>query len=159
MTTDIITLEIKLLLLKYGRDSVLRALAQADEIPINELSALIAQKKPKAKSQGRKRNLKPEEFVESRQGLDSERKTLLLALARRYTNRTFLPTWSQIEEFVHQHTGENFRASNRQRAWPAIYRVLSELSLNELSSVEKESANREDKSDYEVLAGGILRAD
>ena len=159
MDSELIGLEIRLLLLKYGRDAVMRAIAGATEMSVEELEALLAQKIHSRKSRKRKRDLKPEEFVESRQDLDPERKSLLRVLARRYTGRRFLSTWAEIDTFVRDHGGEGVQSRNRHRAWPLIHRVLARLPLDDLAEIEKENATREDKTDYEVLAGGILRAD
>jgi|ERR1041385_381903 hypothetical protein len=159
MTSDIVALEVRLLLLKYGREPVMRALSAATHATDDELKASLSNQIHSTKARKRKRELKPEEFVESRSDLDPNRKTLVKTLAQRYMSRRFLGSWAEIDDFVRSHGVETLRTTNRQRAWPVVYEILARLPFSDLSELEKENAARKDKSDYEVLAGGILRAE
>lgn len=155
MSPNCLGLELRLLILKHGKQAVLRELAGLHKISVeeveNQLVALESRKTSK-----RVRPLPTvEECVAQLKLTDREKENLLRQLARRYEMSSFLPSLRDVERFAAQ---RNLRvgAKSRREALPRIIQILAELSLPELRDLLETGSDSPEDKGFEVMAGHIM---
>lgn len=152
----LLDLDVRLLLLRYGRRRLLSALAkiieQSPEQLELQLQALLetpTMKPTKAPSPSAI-EVATSEFCDR-----AEIRELLRHLAISFENRTFLPNLRDVRQFLERHGGSSQKFRSRAAAGPVLVRVLSKLPPDELARLAERNESSGD-SDYELLSRAIM---
>jgi len=150
--------EVVLLLAKYGKSTVLHALAQKINVTPEELETLL-QKLPTSKS-GSSPSKKPsaQELVGELAQAHPEKANMLRTLHGRFENRSFLPELRDVKRFFEQRTRTLGATKSRVEALPKLLRLLSELPVSELESF-CHSKPEGTYSSLGIISDEILRRD
>ncbi|NQT94199.1 MAG: hypothetical protein HQ559_15665 [Lentisphaerae bacterium] len=153
MNEQIVELELRVLILKYGRQRVLRALARLDEQPLEEIEKRLRELEAKPKKKRTKRSVMDVLDAVCRE--HPEIAEPLRALGVRFENRTFLPQLRDVQRFLDRSTVTHGKLKSRNASAPVLFRALAGLSRDELIRLNAAEANAEDGS-YEMLARAIM---
>lgn len=155
MSDQLLQLEVRLLVLRYGRRAVLGALAQLGNQSLeeveSELSALEARKivrKPRAA-------VTTESVISTTFADRPADIPMVEALVRRYENKTFLPQLRDVQRFIDRAGGPRGRLKSRLTALHQFIKSLSKMSSADIELLASDS-DRSGKSDYELLAREIM---
>lgn len=155
MKTELIDIEVQLLLAKYGADAVVRAVAVAN----NATPDGIAQAIERYRVQSTQRR---EKKATQARGASTVEKILgdrpdLQGSADRYRDKQFLPTLRETHSFLEAH-GIKSRAKSRAAALPVVLKVLAKMPTEEVSRSEKGSRPSSDTTAFSQLANELMRS-
>lgn len=149
---DLLDIDVRLLLVRYGRARVLQALARLGEQTIEDLERHLQtiQQKPK-----------PKRAVPSIADLvgaaAQERPEIaepLRALAVGFENRMFLPQLRDVQRFLDRAGVSHGKLKSRIAATPIVIRTLAKLPPETLAELLLDKASPD--SDYALLARAIM---
>jgi hypothetical protein len=154
MDNNLLNLELRVLLLRYGRSRVIEALAQLGEQSLDEVQAEITAAEQKPRGKKRAAIQSATEIAAELAREKPEISDALQALAAGYDNRTFLPQLRDVQRFL-QRTGTSAShvRSRRDAARPLVI-ALSRLGADELNRIVPSSSSRD--NDYALLAREII---
>lgn len=152
MSDQMIHLELRLLILKHGRQNVLRALAQLGDQTFEQIEQqlqAIEQKK-------RTRRPKPT-AIDLAAAASKEREAItepLHALAVAFENKTFLPQLRDVQRFLDRVEPPG-KLKSRNAAASILFRTLARLPKEELLRLAASDEHQGD-SEYSILARAIM---
>ena len=149
---ELLDIDVRLLLVRYGRTKVLQALARLSEQTAEDLERQLQMIEHKPE---RKRT--PPSIMDLVGAAAQDRPEIteaLRALAVRFENRTFLPQLRDVQRFLDRTGAAHGKLKSRAAATPIIVRTLAKLPPDNLAQLvlEKTSAD----SDYALLARAIM---
>jgi hypothetical protein len=155
---QLLEIDVRLLLLRHGRQRVLDVLARLTDQTLEELEQQlrVSENKPKA----RKTKVSKAALVDIVASEYSERPDIaepLRAIASNFENRTFLPELRDVERLFDRIGVSAGRLKSRAEAGPILIRALAKLSREELVKL----ATRDKvpgESEYSLLARAIMGA-
>ena len=155
MKDELLDIDVRLLVLRYGRQKVLAALSRVTEQTPAELEQqLLSFGRPRSADR-RSAPTKPlVEVAEAESRGHSEILEPLRLLAQAFENRSFLPNLRDVERFLDRVGARPQKFKSRAMAGPVIIRTLSKLPKDELSSLASRDASGE--SDYSLLSRAIM---
>jgi len=155
MKEELLDIDVRLLVLRYGRQKVLTALSRLVEQTPAELEKLLQTSGHKT-AVGRKKapsqSLIEVAAWECRQR--AEITETLRALAVAFENRSFLPNLRDAQRFLDRIGASSQKLRSRAVAGPIVIRALSKLPNDELASIAARDASVE--SDYALLSRAIM---
>jgi len=154
MNTELLKIEIDLLVLKYGEAATLRAFAGATgstEDAVRRKLAILKEKKIKSKvTRTKKRPIDIARDVAE----NSVNEEQLMRLAVSYQNRQFLPQLKDVKKFLGRfHVEKNIKS--RDNAARIVFETLNRCSPEELNDFLSDSS-MSDQSSFSRLAGHIM---
>lgn len=154
MSAGIIDLEVKLLVLKHGRSSVVKTLARVCDVSESDLETQLAAAAKTKESKDRSVKPTGAELL-ARIEVSEEIRELLIELVHEYECKRFLGELRLVEKFYFDH-GIRPAPKARADALPKVITVLAKLPLTELR--ELLATVREGGSDtaFAQLAGAII---
>lgn len=158
MTDQILDLQLKLLLLQYGRQRVLSALATSVDCSIGDIEREIRALAEVRKSPSRVRK-QIKSILDLADVACQENPTIaepLKKLAHGFNNRTFLPNLRDVERFLHGVPNRR-KSKSREAAAPVVIDVLKKLSKEQLNQLNFETSASSD-TDFLELARVIMQA-
>jgi hypothetical protein len=155
MSDQLLEIDIRLLVLRYGRQRVIRALAGVGEQRPEELEQQLRATEQKRKSS--RPRLKPS-LVDLAAAETAQRPDIsepLRALAIGFETRTFLPELRDAQRFLDRANASQRKLKSRADAGPALIRTLARLRREDLLrlAAKDESAG---ESDFSLLARAIM---
>jgi len=151
---ELLDIDVRLLLVRYGRTKVLQALARLSEQTVEDLERQLQtiQHRPKPKRA-------PPSVMDLVRAAAQERPEIaepLRALAVGFENRTFLPQLRDLQRFLDRTGVSHGKLKSRAAAAPTVIRTLAKLPPDSLAQllVDKTSTD----SDYALLARAIMGA-
>lgn len=154
MTDKAPELEIRLLLLRYGRRRVVEALARLGDQRVEDVEREISSSECKTK---RKRSQPSSlDIVASEGKKRPEIAHYLNQLANSYEARTFLPQLRDVVRFLEQGGVTVGRPKSRTAAAPTLFRALGKMEPAELRRLTTSSPSEAD-GDFALLARAIMR--
>ena len=155
MIANLITLELRLLVLKHGMADVLRELAVLRDVSPEELEReLVAAEQRKSSRKSTKPLDLPERLNQLQ--LSPEQKERVSLLARRYEAGLFLSRAKDVSEFLRKFTGNERPIKNRREACREVIEVLASRDEVELERLIESSANETNGDDLAMVAAGIM---
>jgi hypothetical protein len=153
---QLLEIDVRLLVLRYGREQVLNVLARLGEQSPEQLEQYLRtlEHKPTAsRTERAKRSLVEIAARESKERSDISEP--LRTLAINFENRTFLPNLRDVHRFLNGIGISRRTLKSRAVAGPVVIRALSKLSRERLLELvaHKESSN---ESDYSLLSRAIM---
>lgn len=157
-TATFLEYEVTLLLAKYGREPVLRMLAQKLACPQTELEALLTTIEKKKAVAPRSRCAPTAYRLETLISQHPEKAGQLRLLISRFQNRTFLPELRDVRRFFEQHSRNLGHTKSRAESLSKLLELLSDLDLIELDAL----SNARESGEYSslgIISDEILRRD
>jgi hypothetical protein len=155
---QLLQIDVRLLVLRYGRQRILKVLAGLGEQTPEELEReLRALEQRSNVHRATKQRLSLSEVVAFESRERPEIAEPLRTLAVKFENRTFLPNLRDVQRFLDRMGASQGTAKSRAAAGPALIRALSKLKPEELGRlVARDDSPRE--SDYSLLSRAIMGA-
>ncbi len=156
MKDELLDIDVRLLVLRYGRQKVLTALSRLVEQTPAEIEQHL-QTLGHRSSAGRKKAPNPSliEVAASECRDHTEILEPLRALALAFENRTFLPNLRDVQRFLDRGSASPQKFKSRAIAGPAVIRALSMLPKDELTSLASRDESH-GESDYSLLSRAIM---
>jgi hypothetical protein len=154
VSAEILAIETRLLLAKHGLEPILRELATAENVTIEELRARIEQIRERRSRPRPKPISSAVELVDAKQLSQSE-KSKFRILAERFDSRRFLPNLRDVTAFLRRHGIERKKLKSRAVAFPLILKVISTIPDEEFVELLAD-AESSDEGDYALLAKKII---
>src|SRR5262245_4687940 len=134
MKDELLDIDVRLLVLRYGRQKVLAALARLVEQTPMELEQQLQALGHKISAARRKApNPSLVEVAASECREHAEIMEPLRTLAVAFENRSFLPNLRDVERFLHRAGASPQKFKSRALAGPVVIRALSKLPKEELT--------------------------
>ena len=150
--SDLLEIDVRLLLVRYGRTKVLHALARLGEQTIDEverqLQAIQAAPRPKQALPS---------ITELVAAAAQERREIaepLRALAVAFENRTFLPQLRDVQRFLQRSGVSHGKLKSRAAAASVVVRTLANLAPEVLEQLLTDRSSAD--SGYALLARAIM---
>jgi hypothetical protein len=151
---ELLDIELRILLLRYGKARVSEALARLEQPTIAELESEIGTA-AKRKTSAKKKAISAVEFAARISSDQPECSQALQALAVRYDNRAFLPHLRDVRRFLEQCGMPNGSVKSRADATRSVFTTLAGLGAQELKKLA-DSPEAPGESDYALLAKEIM---
>src|SRR5205807_6574297 len=129
---DLLQIDLRLLLLRYGRRRILDALAALGDQTPEEVEAQITLAEKRKASRKTKTPSSAVELVAQVCPEKPESTQILKTLATRYDNRTFLPQLRDVQRFLDRIGSSHGRLKSRRAAARQVLTGLCRLSVDEL---------------------------
>ncbi|MHB1217448.1 MAG: hypothetical protein ACYC1L_04515 [Alphaproteobacteria bacterium] len=156
MKDQLLDIDVRLLVLRHGRQKVLSTLARLIEQTPEQLEQqlqALSQKPAASPKKGPKPSLVEVAASECRDR--AEIMEPLRALAVAFENRSFLPNLRDVQRFLDRAGASSRRLKSRAIAGPIVIRALSKLPRDELTNLASQDASR-GESDYALLSRAIM---
>src|SRR5260370_4420199 len=150
--------EVALLLAKYGKNSLLGALAKQLKLTPAQLEAFL-QSPPARKSDAQpKKRPSLSDLVTRLAQQHPNKAEALRKLCARLENRTFLPELKDVKRFFDRHGHSAGNTNSRSESLPRVLKLLTELDVNELDGL-CQSQPENTRSSLGLISDEILRRD
>lgn len=155
MKKDLLNIEIRLLIQKYGYQAIMQSLADIKETSIEEITDLVIALENSKKQANNPKKAKNDIDLILKQVANHDNSELLIELLNRFQNKTFLPQLKDVKRFLERlgmNVGNiNLRASSAKK----LFGKLQSLRKEELESIlEEVPINGE--SAFSALANEII---
>lgn len=155
MKTDIVQIEVDLLLLKYGEKTVIKALSVATSTTEDELNKKIRElKEKKIKASKKPRQQRQPLDIAKEVIAGSSNESLLTDLAILYQNKQFLPQLKDVKRFLGRFNITK-TTKTRNEATRLVFESLSQCTADELINLSKD-LNTNNQSSFAKLAEHIM---
>jgi len=155
MNNDILSLEVRLLVVKYGNRRVLEAFAHTRHSSIGELEQEIRRLEDSRTQKKRKAEKSIDELTAELDLRDAGAASLIKELAHKYEAKMFLPSLREVESFLRHH-GVERKPKVRTQALPSVLKALAGLTEQQLRELMRECTEPSGKSIYYRLAHQIM---
>jgi len=136
--TSFLDYEVALLFAKYGKQALLKAVAEKMHLSQEELESLLNDILQRPISTTKKRPIA--ESLERLVQQHPDKADLLRALRDRFHNRTFLPELRDVRRLFEQRGQSLGSAKSRADTLPRLLHLLAELSTSELEALGQSRA-------------------
>ena len=154
--SDFLEIELRLLLLKYGRKRLWEGLACLENVSIEDVERRIDELAKTPPARKRKELPSLDESVTRLNIVDDDIKQRVMALAREYERGRFLPQLRDAIRFC-QMRGVKTRAKSRREMLPKIVAILATLPVAMLDELIANAGDGEHgKSSFARLAKAIM---
>lgn len=156
MSDKFIDIDVKLLVLRYGRDKVLAALARlVEQTPAEIEHQLQTLERRPAIGRKNKPSLSLTEVAESECASRAEIFGVVRTLAIAFDSRSFLPNLRDVHRFLDRIGAPNPKLKSRDAAGPVVIRALSKLPADQLANLASTHVSS-GESDYALLSRAIM---
>ncbi len=156
MKDELLEIDVRLLVLRYGRQKVLGALSRLIEQTPAELDQQLRALGLKKPADRKKAPNPPLVDVAASECRDHpEILEPLRALAVAFENRSFLPNLRNVQRFLDRSGAPPRKFKSRAIAGPVVIRALSKLPKDELTSLASRDATG-GESEYSLLSRAIM---
>ncbi len=158
MKIDFLTIEVELLLLKYGDAAIIKALAEAQGITADQvLQRLDAARTQKRQSGAKAKPRKAAIEIVKEVILGAENERELMDLAIRFQNKRFLPELKDVKRFS-ERNGIPSNFSSRDAAAKPIFEKLRLLGRERLDDLLGSSESN-DESQFARLSRQLIEGE
>lgn len=127
--------EVALLLAKYGKPSLLKALAQKLNATPEQLETILQSPPNQAFPSRARKKVSGSSVVEDLAQKHPDKAQFLRVLQARFENRGFLPELRDVKRFFEQRQHPLGATKSRVDAFPKLAKLLAELDVSELSAL------------------------
>lgn len=155
MNDKLLKIDVALLILRYGRSSVLEAFANTENTTADELQQRLAAAALKRKKQ----KPAPPSIMDVVATEVSKREEIgepLRTLAIDFQNRTFLPHLRDVQRFLDRMNARHGKLKSRTAAAPLLIRALAKLSREDLVRLTAREFSEGRDTDFALLARAIM---
>jgi hypothetical protein len=155
MPNDFLDLDLRLLILKYGRPQVMQSLARLGNTTFEELEQRLGKLAKRPTARKRKEPLSPEAAVDRLEISDPLIKGRLLSLAREFERKRFLPDLRDAVRFCQQQ-GVKSLSKSRHEMLPRILAILATFPSERLDELSEHIGDGSGTS-FARLADAIMK--
>jgi hypothetical protein len=157
--TELLHAELSLLLIKYGRESVIHGLAKRLHERPEELQRSLEHLQSIALADKKKRQKQHQQpfKLETLLVEHPSKVNALMTLHSRYENRTFLPELRDVKRFFERHGHHTGSLKSRSLAAPSLFKAIARLPESELSQLCAEAEHQPGASSLGMISDEILR--
>ena len=158
MNQNLLPIELRLLVLKYGPRRVLETFAEIKEVSVEEIERQVRQcsEHPNARVSKDHKSEAIENLVAALKVSDAAKENSILTLARQFELGAFLPTLREVSGFLSRHGLERRHLKSRRQSLPIVLKALGDLSAVGLDELIKDMRSSPVDGDYELLANQIM---
>ncbi len=153
---EILELELKLFLIKYGEKKILTSLAKLIGISPSELENKVQKVhqvgKKTVKEKGNRLSRVIEEIIEQH----PQKARLLRKLYDQFQDRSFLPETHDIKRLLHRYELKSDGLKSRDSSAPKVFKLLASLEENELEELVQLHKNS-NFSSLGIISDEIMR--
>jgi hypothetical protein len=149
---DLLTVDVRLLVLRYGRAKVLQVLARLGDQTLEDLERQLNGIAQRIKPKRDPVSVMDLVAVQAQAHPDIAEHIRTLAIA--FENRTFLPQLRDVQRFLDRIGATHGRLKSRAAAAPAVIRALAKLSPTDLAVLVADKPSGD--SDFSLLARAIM---
>ncbi len=155
MTSSMLDIEIRVLVVKYGFDNVLKALAGTSAATVDEIRQMLdaQERRPRGKRRS-PRPLTASEVVATLKVDSSTKREVLVDLAQQFDGKVLFSELRHVLRFLEQHRIDA-RPKSRASSVRVLFSHLAQLSDEELKNLAAESRTGGD-SWYSDLSSEII---
>jgi len=154
---EILSIEISLLLIKYGEKRVLKSLSKVLGIDIKDLNSklqCITEIKKKDKVVNSQKTSRGVNDIIKQ---NPQKADLLNILYDRYLNKTFLPELRDIKRLLNRHSIDTKAVKQRNSAASKVFKLLASLEEKELQDLtQQQDQDRANFSSLGIISDQIL---
>lgn len=154
--TNLLDIDVQLLVLRYGRQNVLQALARTAEQTVEQIEQQIQAIAKREAGKGKRTARSLLEVAAAPAQEQPDIAEPLRTIATRFDNRTFLPQLRDVQRFLERIGISHGKLKSRAAAAPLLMRTLAKLPAEELTHLLAAEECSKD-SDYAILARAIMR--
>ena len=143
---DFLEYEIALILAKYGERKVLSAMAKKLGLSPEEIEGKLRKLNEIPPKKLRRNLSEPRSTIEALLARYPSKSEYLKILFARFQNKTFLPEFRQIKQFLERRTAETGQIKSRTEAMPRLFNLLGSLEESELATLCQDSEKGEQSS-------------
>lgn len=154
VTQNILELEVRLLILKYGYKRVIEALARVRNENPEKIEELINEIEQKKLKKTKPNKISVEEISYKVASEHPDKAPQIQQLAIKFDNKIFLPQLKDVRRFLEKQGTLPKPIKTRQAGAKQVFDVLGRLSVNELDELIGSATN--DQSDFSILADQII---
>lgn len=155
MPADLLDLEVQLLVLKHGRQRIVRSLAGVAGVTEADIEQALSAAANAKSAKVAKPRLTTAEMLERADIESPAKKERVATLLREFEQKRFLPELRSVERFCFEH-GKRLSAKTRTAALPKVLLILAKLSDHELDELLNPLSNGGGKSGFAHLAAAIM---
>jgi hypothetical protein len=150
--------EVALMLAKYGKRTLLDALAQKIQMTPEQLEVVLRDPPKKRAVPHARKEFSSADLLNGLAHDDSDKRGVLRRLHERFLNRTFLPNLRDVKRFLERHGRPVGALKSRAESIGKVLRLLAELDLEELETLCQAQPEGE-YSSLALISDAILRRD
>jgi hypothetical protein len=156
---ELIQAEVSLLLIKYGPEAVLSALAKRINQPLEQLRHFVDQlaSVPVVEPKNTQKKAPKAFDLDSLLIAHPTKVVALKTLHARYLNRTFLPELRDVKRFLERRGHVTANPKSRVAAASVLFRMIAELPDSELTQLCEEPEHGLGTSSLGIISDEILR--
>ena len=152
---NLLRLEVKLLLLKYGRKALIEAFSNLELVTIEDLEKEIQLYRSNKKAKLPRPEKSTEEVLNSFEINEDSRKMILYVIDK-FRSKAFLPNLRDAITFLQLEGSSKRNVKSRQDTLPLVISSLAQMSKNRLQSIYKDLQDYGDQSDFSILANKLM---
>ncbi|HBN9761641.1 hypothetical protein [Pseudomonas aeruginosa] len=153
---ELVDIDVDLILLRYGRAAVLKALAHRVGMSEEDLAREIDRLRVVKESAARKKKSLSKFNLDSLLVEGDEKAESLKRLSDRFDNRTFLPELKDLKKFIERHGSSASSIKSRASAQGRLFRLLASFSKGDLDKLLSEAPQRSRVSSLGLISDEIL---
>lgn len=155
MKDELLPLELRLLILRYGREAVSDELSRTIDAAYSEVDEQL-NTLARSRKRTRRKHLPLREMISKEFAHRQELLPALLQLATKFENKEFLPTLRDVKRFMAKSGQDEGTLKSRPAAASALFRLLGSFDRETLITVSQQPSNSGD-TDFAVLSRAIMR--
>lgn len=155
MPADLLDLEVQLLVLKHGRQRIVKSLAGIEQVSEADIERQLSAAATAKSAKVAKPHPTLAEMLERAEIEPPAKRERVATLLREFDQKRFLPDLRSIERFCFQH-GTKSAAKTRADALPKVISTLATLPDNELEELLTSVRNGGGKNGFAHLAAAIM---
>lgn len=156
MKTDLVNLEVRFLLARYGERGVLQSIAEMRHESIEKLEAELVALETSKRKRAVRRARSGDEILTDLVPANDPRKSVLTEAARLFEQKRLLPSLRDAQDFVMRNTGRECKSKSRREALRPVLMALMELPDEMVRRALDEATRGDSNGDYELLAKQIM---
>lgn len=156
MKDELLKLDMELLLLRYGRQRVLSALADLEDWSVQSLEVKLASLRTKKLTrQVSKAGKSLVEILQDKVADDPSRLASLRPIVIGYENGTLLPSLKAVQRFFESRGETPPKAKSRKLAGQAFLNLILDMDAADLDDLRRKNVD-DGQSDFSLLSKAIL---
>ncbi len=155
MKKELLNIEIRLLIQKYGYKAIMQSLADVKGTSIEEITTLVVALENKNRQVKKSEKTKSDIDLIIEQVSCHDNSELLTDLANRFQNKTFLPQLKDVKRFFERLGVNAGNIKSHSRSTKKLFEQLRSLPKEELESILEEVPSS-GESTFSALANEII---
>lgn len=144
-----------MLLAKYGVNRVLESIAKRRDMSVEEIERELRRLEETRKKSRTSHRKTAKEIVDKAKVENPEKRQILVSLASRFDNKTFLPELRDARRLLERFNSNQKSLKSRADAAPLVFRLLARLPIADIREIASDF-DSSGESTYSKLAAAIM---